>query len=65
MTRLDPTTCFHEMADAMDQYDFPTARENALTLAALLRSGGRVTDVPADDVTEFVKGVLARTIYPD
>lgn len=59
---MDPTQCYLEMFEAMNQSDFDTARERAISLRDWLESGGfyppNYTEVEVDS---YLASVLGRT----
>lgn len=65
MTPFDPSACARVMAEAMEQFDFATAREHARSLEAAFTAGELPADWSADQLAETVRRVLARTVYPD
>lgn len=59
---MDPTQCYLEMFDAMQDGDFATARERALDLRDWLEQGGFYPpDFSEIEVHDYVGAVLLRT----
>ena len=63
---MDANTMFHQLTDAMERYDFPTARELATALRdRLAREPVYPDGWTAEAMAERLKAVFARTVYPD
>lgn len=62
---MDPTQCYLEMFAAMQEGDFATARERALTLQEWLDRGGfSPANYNSTEVRSYLASVLRRTAGP-